>query len=408
LRKGELVPAQQAIDVLAMGAPVLVPRLAFNLMSENMLFISLREMMRDFTVLTVLAVWCFAGFLLSMTWLSNGAHEPLTISKWMLWVWFGLDGTGIQRSVDFHWLLGPILMVAFAFLGNTLFLTILVSMLSTTFSTIVSNAAAEIQFRRAVLTLEGVKSDAIFSYQPPFNMLALLILLPLKQVLTPRWFHKINVAAVRTLNAPLLLIIGFIERRTLWSGIRRQKDVEQLPKAPSRPGFLDFSRGFSVHGDIQAVFDAEPPQEIEDEIEADDDLGTHVLQTALAQELVGASNGGEDMDKDEEDDIPRPGLKRTMTSKSMKSRRDSVMPFIGISQRMRDLLNEGSEDEDDEVRSRLEALEKSTGRIEEMLGRLCEELDDGPRKRSASSSMVGGETGTLDDLDRSGTADIDD
>lgn len=114
LRKGELVPAQQAMDVLAMGAPVLVPRLAFNLMSENMLFISLREMMRDFTVLTVLAVWCSAGFLLSMVWLSNGAQEPITISKWMLWVWFGLDGTGIQRSVDFHWLLGPILMVAFA------------------------------------------------------------------------------------------------------------------------------------------------------------------------------------------------------------------------------------------------------------------------------------------------------
>jgi uncharacterized metal-binding protein len=62
-----------------------------------------------------------------MTWLSNGGHQPITISKWMLWVWFGLDGTGIQRSVDFHWLLGPILMVAFAFLGNTLFLTILVS-----------------------------------------------------------------------------------------------------------------------------------------------------------------------------------------------------------------------------------------------------------------------------------------
>lgn len=43
------------MDVLAMGAPVLVPRLAFNLMSENMLFVSLRAMMRDFTVLTGLA-----------------------------------------------------------------------------------------------------------------------------------------------------------------------------------------------------------------------------------------------------------------------------------------------------------------------------------------------------------------
>jgi hypothetical protein len=113
---GDREQGQQAMDVLAMGAPVLIPRLAFNLMSENMLFISLREMMRDFTILTVLAVWCFAGFLLSMTWLSNGTHQPITISKWMLWVWFGLDGTGIQRSVDFHWLLGPILMVAFAFL----------------------------------------------------------------------------------------------------------------------------------------------------------------------------------------------------------------------------------------------------------------------------------------------------
>jgi uncharacterized metal-binding protein len=149
------------MDVLAMGAPVLIPRLAFNLMSENMLFVSLRSMMRDFTILTVLAVWCFAGFLLSMTWLANGSHEPITISKWMLWVWFGLDGTGIQRSTEFHWLLGPILMVTFAFLGNTLFLTILVSMLSSTFANIVANANAEIQFRRAVLTLEGVKSDAI-------------------------------------------------------------------------------------------------------------------------------------------------------------------------------------------------------------------------------------------------------
>jgi hypothetical protein len=283
-------------------------------------------------------------------------------------------------------------------------------MLSTTFSTIVSNATAEIQFRRAVLTLEGVKSDAIFAYQPPFNILALLILLPLKQVLTPRWFHKINVAAVRVLNAPLLLIIGFIERRTLWSGTRRQKDAEQLPKAAhARVGLWDFSRGFSVHGDIQAVFDAEPPQEIEDEIEADDDLNTRVLEREFAQEFGKAADDAEVKDKDGDGKTPRPGLNRTMTNKSMKSRRDSVMPFVGMSQRMKDLLNEGSEDEEGEdLKSRLEALEKSTGRIEEMLGRLCEELDDGPRKRSEGSIEGGGETGMLDDLDGSGTADIDD
>jgi len=199
---------EPALDILSAGAPVLIPRLAFNLMSENMLFVSLRAMMADFTVLTLLAVWCFAGFLLSMMWLGNGDHSPVTISEWMLWVWFGLDGTGIEESPDFHWLIGPILMVTFAFLGNTLFLTILVSMLSSTYAKIASNVTAEIQFRRAVLTFEGVKSDAIFAYQPPFNILALFILLPLKFVLSPRWFHKINVTAVRTINAPLLALIS--------------------------------------------------------------------------------------------------------------------------------------------------------------------------------------------------------
>ena len=171
-------------------------------------------------------------------------------------------------------------------------------MLSTTFSTIVANATAEIQFRRAVLTLEGVKSDAIFAYQPPFNMLALLILLPLKTVISPRWFHKINVAAVRTLNAPLLLIIGFVERRTLWAGTRRNKE-EELPKVkPSRAGLWDFRRGFSVHGDIQAVFDAVPPQEEQDAIDADDDLGTggQVLQGVVAAENHEAATSEDELE----------------------------------------------------------------------------------------------------------------
>jgi hypothetical protein len=305
----------------------------------------------------------------------------------MLWVWFGLDGTGIQRSVDFHWLLGPILMVAFAFLGNTLFLTILVSMLSTTFATIVSNATAEIQFRRAVLTLEGVKSDAIFAYQPPFNILALLVLTPLQFVLTPRWFHKINVAAVRVINAPLLLLIGFIERRTLWAGARRQREVEKLPKAASRANLWDFSRNFSVHGDIQAVFAAEPPESIEEQIANDGDLDNHVLEDEFAREFGAEARGK---------------LSRRGTG---KSRRDSVAPFAGITGRLRTLLVEGSEDGDGEdVKTRLEAVEKTTLRIEKMLQRLCEELDDGIGR---SGSVDAGQTGTLKDLDKSGTADMD-
>jgi hypothetical protein len=242
-----------ALDILTTGAPVLVPRLAFNVMSNNMLIVALREMMADFSILSLLAVWCSAGFLLAMTWLSNGTQNPITISKWMLWVWFGLDGTGIEKSVDFHQVLGPLLMIAFAFLGNTLFLTLLVAMLSSDFSTIIANAPTEIQYRRAVVTFGGVKSDSLFAYQPPFNILAVCLMLPMKFLFSPRWFHKINVAAIRTLNAPLLLVVCLYERKYLW------QDNMQKKLLPSRRRRLDF-RGlsrFSVSNGIRDVFENE-------------------------------------------------------------------------------------------------------------------------------------------------------
>lgn len=261
---------KQALDILSLGAPVLLPRLAFCLMPENMLFISLRAMMGDFTFLTLVTVWCFGGFLLAMRWLSESqegyvSHPVLLISKWMLWIWFGLDGTGITKSVEFHNILGPILMVLFAFVGNTLFLTILVSMLSNTYSNLAKNATAEIQFRRAVLTFEGVKSDAIFAYRPPFNVLALVTLLPLKFIINARWFHKVNVTAVRVLNAPILLLIALYERRYLW-----QRGPSLSP--PRKHKMLDFWESFGAHADLQMVFEQDPPESVLNEMDDIDDV----------------------------------------------------------------------------------------------------------------------------------------
>ncbi|KAL4735883.1 hypothetical protein BDV11DRAFT_24237 [Aspergillus similis] len=263
--------AKSALNILSISAPILVPRLAFNLIPDNLLFISLRAMMRDFTIYTLLAVWCFAGFFISMKWLleienQNADPGSAAISKWMLWIWFGLDGTGIERPVDFHTILGPTLMVVFAFLGNILFLTILVAMLTNTFSKIAVNANEEIQFRRAVLTFEGVKSDAIFAYWPPVNILALVLLLPLKFLLSPRQFHRVNVAATRILNAPLLLLISTYERYQM-----------RYPTQPHRPSRWSALCGWTFtglfpHEAIHAVFDWEPPQELFEDDAADEML----------------------------------------------------------------------------------------------------------------------------------------
>lgn len=138
------------------------------------------------------------------------------------------------------------------------------------------------------------------------------------------------------------------------------------------------------------MFDAEPPEEIEAEIAGDDDLGgQHALEDEFVREFGPEAAGG--------------GRKKSKGDS--KSRRDSVQPFAGLSKHLKDLINEGSEDGDD-VKSRLEALEQSTLRIERMLGRLCEELDEGGRR--VGTVDLGGESGTLKDLDKSGTSPIDD
>ncbi|KAJ4415569.1 hypothetical protein N0V85_002673 [Neurospora sp. IMI 360204] len=334
---------QQALDVLAMGAPVLVPRLAFNLLSDNILFLSLR-----------------------------------TISKWMIYIWFGLDGSGIHHSTDFHKYLGPALMVMFAFLGNTLFLTILVSMLSNTFSTIVSNAFAEIQFRHAVLTLEGVKGDAIFAYQPPFNILAVFILIPLKWFVTPRWFHKIHVASVRLLNLPLLLVIALVERRILppitstaggeppagGSSVNSSNSSSSsYPRRTKGKGTRFWNKWrITVHSDIETVFEVPPPDSVLKQIAGDDDLTKHLIRRQFVR-----GNTVEAATK-----IP---AKDTNTDKKKPcSRRDSIAPFPGLRTELQGVLSES--DEMSAIKARLEALEKSTRRIEFMLAKLTGGLDD--------------------------------
>ncbi|KAL8834402.1 MAG: hypothetical protein Q9170_003770 [Blastenia crenularia] len=348
LSAGITATQHRALDILATGAPVLIPRLAFNLMSENILFVSLRAMMSDFTLLTLLAAWTFGGFLLGLVWLIDGEQHPITIAKWMLWVWFGLDGTGIQQSLSFHWLLGPILMVTFTFLGNTLFLTIVVAMLSNTFATIVANSTAEIQFRRAVLTFEGVKSDAIFAYQPPFNLLALFLLWPLKLAVSPRWFHKLNVTFVRILNAPLLLIVAWYERRYLWDKPRFVQNGIARPRHKLKSwGFAKLS----VHGGIQACFEFDPPQITKNAI---DSLAEHEPNRVEESSLKAPQRSGVES--------------RSSIKDHKRIRSESVTSANGFAEHLTTFFQN---DKEGSLKHRIQALEESNKRIEHMLQSLC-------------------------------------
>ena len=299
-------------------------------------------------------------------------------------------------------------MILFAFLGNTLFLTILVSMLSNTFSVIAANATAEVQFRRAVLTFEGVKSDAIFAYMPPFNIVALVVMLPLKFMVSDRMFHKVNVIATRILNAPLLLAISLYERDTLWRDDRHRHRPGPVTKSiawkrpdstwANRLKFWDFTR-LTVHGDIHAVFETEPPQNLLDEIAEEDDLHGaeatgRTLHAALEDQFPGihsprheSSSRSPNRPKSKKRGMPAPkkatvrrrssaserlqatfgspsdNSERTRNQKTRPARMDSIVDYGPDGSAM------------DEANERLHRLEESITRIEDMLGSVVEQRD---------------------------------
>lgn len=251
------------IDFLAIAACIMFPRLAFATLSNNLMILSLRSMLLEFTLLMLLAAFCFGGFLYALWTLGRGRFSSGQVAWWMLDIWFGLDASGFDKSSSFHPFFGPILMVIYACLSNTLLLTVLVSILSNTFATINADALAESLFRRAVTTVEGVKVDALFSYLPPLNLIAFLIMFPASYVLSPRWFHKINVTAIRLTSFPILLAIAFYERQIAPSRnsptfLDRATQVafRMVESMPRRLKRFSLFEGFAgPAADIDAIFD---------------------------------------------------------------------------------------------------------------------------------------------------------
>ena len=247
-------------DWLAIGAVLIFPRLAFVTLANNLMVLSLRSMLVEFFFLMCIGIFCFLGFLYALFTLGQGRFELSQIGWWLLEVYFGLDASGFETSHDVHPFLGPFLMVTYALLSNTLLLTVLVAILGNTFATINSDAAAESMFRNAVSTIEGVKADAVFSYQLPFNLVAVVVMWPMSYILSPRWFHKLNVVMIRASNFPVLLLIALYERQQYREtsmleamGDYMEKYVGSLPRRIKQAGELSITSSCRVRADMKTA-----------------------------------------------------------------------------------------------------------------------------------------------------------
>ncbi|KAF8673472.1 Nonselective cation channel [Rhizoctonia solani] len=99
IRWDEAWARELGIDILAVVAVIVFPRLAFVTLSNNLMVLSLRSMFTEFAVLMLVAAFCFGGFLYALWTLGRDTrYGSGQIAWWMLDLWFGLDASGFDRA----------------------------------------------------------------------------------------------------------------------------------------------------------------------------------------------------------------------------------------------------------------------------------------------------------------------
>jgi hypothetical protein len=130
-------------------------------------------------------------------------------------------------------------------------LTILVAILTAVFANIDRDTAAESLFRRTVVIFSGIKSDGLFNYQPPINLLAFCFLVPIRFFLSSRKFHSLNVLCTRIFSSPILIIVAIVEGRHLRHLPPSWRDFSHRCRAQ----WIRLGRMWNPRRDIDLVFE---------------------------------------------------------------------------------------------------------------------------------------------------------
>ncbi|EZF29163.1 hypothetical protein H109_06335 [Trichophyton interdigitale MR816] len=221
---GAIVPQNQkayaaglAYDTLAANAVLLLPRL-FSVLDHyryfSQLLIAFRMMAADLIAVLILIIIACSGFFVAFTFsFGDTDASPSSVAYALFQMVMGFTPAA-WTLWDRYNLLGKIILTLFLFICHFLVITILITILTNSFMAIVQNAHEEHQFLFAVNTISMVKSDALFSYVAPTNVLAWAIT-PLRFVIPFRRFLKLNRTVIKITHFPILFCIYLYERTIL-------------------------------------------------------------------------------------------------------------------------------------------------------------------------------------------------
>ncbi|KAJ5297343.1 hypothetical protein N7508_007592 [Penicillium antarcticum] len=239
----------QAFDVLAATAPLLFPRL-FSILDHyryfSQLLIAFRIMASDLIAVFVLIVIACSGFFVAF--LSFGdSNSPKVVAYGLFQMLMGFTPTAWAMWDEYNFL-GKAILTVFLFICHFVVVTILITVLTNSFMRIVQNANQEHQFLFAVNTISMVKSDALFSYVAPANVIAWLVT-PFRYLMPFREFIRLNRTIIKITHLPILFTIFLYEKTILSAQFIQPMDLIEptspnVTSAPKQWGPSRF-RGFS-------------------------------------------------------------------------------------------------------------------------------------------------------------------
>ncbi|ERF68275.1 hypothetical protein EPUS_02731 [Endocarpon pusillum Z07020] len=236
-----------AYDVLAADAVLLFPRL-FSVLDHyryfSQLLIAFRMMASDLMAVFVLILISCSGFFAALT-LSFGddtIDSPASVAYALFQMLMGFTPAAWDRWDNYN-VLGKTILTLFLFICHFLVVTILITVLTNSFMAIVQNANEEHQFVFAVNTISMVKSDALFSYIAPTNIIAWFIT-PLRYFVPFRRFVKINRTLIKITHFPILFSIFLYEKIMLRSSV--VDTVEIIEPRGRPPADINRSAGISI------------------------------------------------------------------------------------------------------------------------------------------------------------------
>jgi hypothetical protein len=238
--------AAMAYDVLGSTAVLLFPRL-FSALDHyryfSQLLIAFKMMAMDLVAILVLIVISCSGFFVafSLAFKRDLGASDAAYAIFQLVMGFTPAAWDLWGEMN---ILGRALLALFLFICHFLVVTILITVLTNSFMAVVKNADEEHQFLFAVNTISMVKSDALFSYIPPTNIIGWL-LIPLKYTMPFKKFLRMNRLVIKLTHVPILFVI-FVYERLLLSNLAY--GPTDLVEQRGRQGSVDPVPAFGVRG----------------------------------------------------------------------------------------------------------------------------------------------------------------